>query len=75
MSSMSFVPNEGVQMNNTIVDNKNDLPELESISNDSSEVVSNSNGGNKNKVGIVVFMFILLALLVVAAYLLYNYVF
>ena len=75
-SSITFVPNESVQINNTVVDGNNSLPELDTVSNDSvSDVSSKKQGNNKNKVGVVVFMFILLALLVVAAYLLYNYVF
>ena len=67
----SFEPNVNVNLNNEVITDKNELPELESISNDEVNVSDNK----KSKAGFIVIMIIVLLLLGFISYYLYRYVF
>ena len=74
-SSIPFVANDNVNLNNSFVD-KNELPDLESIASEPIEQVNQKPVKHRsNKVVFVVVMFIIIAILIVISYFLYNYVF
>lgn len=70
-STEVFVPNENVDLNNKVISDKNDLPEIgDSLDSGSIEIKE-----KKSKVGLVVFFIILIVMLIVISYFLYIYVF
>ena len=66
-----FEPNANVNLNKEVISDKNELPELESLSNE--EVSASSN--KKGKSGAVIVLIIIVLLLGFVSYYLYNYVF
>lgn len=67
----TFEPNTNVNLKEKVISDKNELPELDNIS----EEVTNTDIKKKSKAGIVLFIILLIIVLLAAFYILYFYVF